>query len=147
MLAKKFKHSKAHSILTIKSNLEVKISLASKNDESENIPEDKGTLTYDFGSISDERKKSKRISSLVALWPFMKKYWVGLSFATIVLLVTAGVSLIIPIAVRYVVDSFNDGSTILMDRYFTIAIGIAAFFALGTALRSVSYTHLRAHET
>ena len=142
MLAKKFKHSVAHSILTIKSNLEVKISLASKNDESENIPEDKGTLTYDFGSISDERKKSKRISSLIALWPFMKKYWVGLSFATIVLLVTAGVSLIIPIAVRYVVDSFNDGSTILMDRYFTIAIGIAAFFALGTALRFYLVTRI-----
>ena len=74
-----------------------------------------------------KEKKSKKISSLIALWPFMKKYWVGLSFATFVLLVTAGVSLIIPIAVRYVVDSFNDGSTVLMDRYFTFAIGIAAF--------------------
>ena len=61
MLAKKFKHSIVHSILTIKSNLEVKISLASKNDGSENIPDDKGTLTYDFESISDERKKSKII--------------------------------------------------------------------------------------
>ncbi len=109
---------------------------------SSNVTGTKSSLEYDFKSATDNRKSSKKISSLMALSPFIKKYWVGIAFASIVLLITAAISLVIPIAVRYVVDSFNEGSTVLMDRYFSFAILIASFFALGTALRFYLVTRI-----
>ena len=117
--------------------------ISTKNSEiSKEVSEPARSLIYDFESASNDRQKSRRISSLVALWPFMRTYWIGISFATIVLLVTASISLVIPIAVRLAVDSFNDGSILLMDRYFSLAVLIAGVFAVGTAFRFYLVTRI-----
>ena len=62
--------------------------------------------------------------------------------AVLALVLTAVVSLTLPLAVRRVIDNFNveDGS--ILDRYFTAALGIAALLAVGTALRYALVTRL-----
>ncbi len=89
-----------------------------------------------------EREKSKRISALTALWPFMRPYRGLLALAVIALTLTAAVSLVLPMAVRRVVDGFNSEEAGLLDQYFGAALGIAALLAIGTGLRYYLVTRL-----
>ncbi len=90
---------------------------------------------------NDDREKSKRLGSLRRLWPFMRPYTGLLSAAMVALCLTAAISLILPLAVRRVIDNFNAESAIL-DLYFGAAVAIAAALALGTALRYALVTRL-----
>lgn len=89
-----------------------------------------------------EREKSKQISALTALWPFMRPYSWLIVLAAFALTATAVVSLILPMAVRRVVDGFNTEEATLLDQYFGAALGIAALLALGTGLRYYLVTRL-----
>ncbi len=89
-----------------------------------------------------DRSKSKRISALKELWPFLKPYKLMISIAFLALTLTAVVSLILPLAVRRVVDTFNSGNTLILDQYFLVAIGIAGLLSVGTALRYALVTRL-----
>ena len=81
-----------------------------------------------------DRPTSKRIGALRGLAPFIRPYrWTALA-ALAALMVTAGISLILPIAVRRVVDGFQKGGG-LLDYYFEAALFIAAALALGTGAR------------
>jgi len=88
-----------------------------------------------------DRPTTRRIGALRALWPFLRPYRVMMAGAFLALLATAGVSLILPVAVRRVVDGFAEGAA-LLDEYFIAALGIAAALALGTALRYALVTRL-----
>lgn len=90
----------------------------------------------------EERAASKRVGSLRGLLPFLRPYRGLLMLAVASLVLTAGVSLILPLAVRRVVDGFNAGTTALLDQYFGAAIGIAALLAVGTGLRYYFVTRL-----
>ena len=87
------------------------------------------------GADDLEREKSKRVGALRELWPFMRPYKGLMVAATFALVLTAGVSLILPITVGRLVDIFLESNTELLDRYFLIAIGFAGLLALGTGLR------------
>ncbi len=64
-------------------------------------------------------------------------------FAAIAALVaTAMISLVLPIAVRRVVDGFETSAVELLDSYFTAALGIALLLAIGTGLRYYLVTRL-----
>ena len=89
-----------------------------------------------------EREKGRNISSLFLLTSFFKPYYLNLILASLVLILTAGISLTFPIAIRRVVDGFFSNSTSLMDYYFAAAFGLASFLALGTALRFYLVTRL-----
>ena len=89
-----------------------------------------------------ERAKSRRISALGALWPFMKPYSGMMLAALAALTLTAMVSLILPLAARRVVDNFNSAAATLLDQYFGAALGIAALLAAGSALRYYLVTRL-----
>ena len=91
---------------------------------------------------NEERQKSKKLGSLAALWPFLLPYRVLMTAALLALTVTAMISLILPMAVRRVVDNFNTEDGALLDLYFSAALGIAAMLALGTALRYALVTRL-----
>ncbi|MDA7424945.1 ABC transporter transmembrane domain-containing protein [Thalassococcus lentus] len=84
---------------------------------------------------TEEREKSRKLGSLSALWPFMKPYRALMAAAILALVATACISLILPLAVRRVVDNFNVKSGELLNLYFGAALAIAAALALGTALR------------
>lgn len=90
----------------------------------------------------EEREKSKRIGALRGLAPFLAPYrgMVFLAFCALVL--TAGVSLMLPLAVRRVVDGFETESVGLLDDYFAAALAITALLALGTGMRYYLVTRL-----
>ena len=93
-------------------------------------------------ATDEDREKSKRIGALRELAPFMAPYrWLAF-FAAIALVLTASVSLVLPIAVRRVVDNFNTADAELLDSYFMAAIGVAGLLAVGTALRYMLVTKL-----
>jgi ATP-binding cassette subfamily B protein len=89
-----------------------------------------------------ERAKSKRIGALSSLWPFLAPYRVLLAAAIVALVLTAVVSLILPLAVRRVVDGFETSAESLLDSYFLAALGIALLFALGSGTRYYLVTRL-----
>lgn len=91
---------------------------------------------------SEEREKSKQIGSLKALLPFLLPYRALIAAAISALVLTAVVSLTLPLAVRRVVDGFETESAELLDQYFLAALGIAGLLALGTGLRYYLVTRL-----
>ena len=98
--------------------------------------------TQTVRTSSEEREKSRRIGSLKALWPFMRPYRGLMAAALCALVLTASISLVLPLAVRRVVDNFNAEDGALLNLYFGAALGIAAMLALGTALRYALVTRL-----
>ena len=91
---------------------------------------------------NEERETSKRIGALAALWPFVRPYRVMMAFAILTLVATATVSLVLPLAVRKVVDNFNADESNLLDQYFAMAIVVVALLAFGTGMRYALVTRL-----
>ena len=91
--------------------------------------------------IIADRPTTKRIGALRALWPFIRPYRALLWAAFGALVITASISLVLPLAVRRVVDGFDAG-THLLDQYFGAALGIVALLALGTGMRYYLVTRL-----
>ncbi|WP_044036800.1 ABC transporter transmembrane domain-containing protein [Octadecabacter arcticus] len=89
-----------------------------------------------------ERERSKKVGALTALWPFMRPYGWMIALAGIALVSTAMMSLVLPLAVRRVVDNFDIAESGLLDGYFAAALGIAGLLAVGTALRYYFVTRL-----
>jgi len=94
------------------------------------------------GAETEDREKSKQLGALAGLWPFMRPYRVLMVAAGLALVLTATVSLLLPMAVRRVVDNFGAEDGAILDLYFSAALGIAALLALGTALRYALVTRL-----
>ncbi len=82
-----------------------------------------------------DREGSRRIGSLRALLPFFRPHLGMVAAAAVALVATACVSLVLPLAVRRVVDGFQTGASELLDSYFVAAFAIAGALALGTGLR------------
>lgn len=95
-----------------------------------------------ISNAEEERAKSRQIGILRALGPFFAPYRGMLFLAILALLVTAGVSLVLPMAARRVVDGFSTGDLALLNSYFVAAMGFALVFALGTGLRYYMVTRL-----
>ncbi len=91
---------------------------------------------------TQDRGKSKNVRALHALWPFVVRYSVLFYGAILALISTAVISLILPIAVRRVVDGFETSAVELLDSYFAAALVIAALLAVGTGLRYYLVTRL-----
>ena len=89
-----------------------------------------------------EREKSKRVGALRGLAPFLSPYRLMVVLSGLALVLTASLSLALPMAVRRVVDNFGTENDALLDKYFGAAVGIAALLALGTGLRYALVTRL-----
>ncbi len=90
----------------------------------------------------DERARSKKIGVLRSLWPFMKPYRLLMIGATLALILTASMTLTLPLAVRRVVDNFRIEDGDLLEWYFLAALGIAGILAVGTGIRYALVTRL-----
>lgn len=90
---------------------------------------------------AEMRASSKQVGALRGLAPFLRPYRGMTLLAIAALVVTAGMSLLLPLAVRRVVDGFNEDVAIL-DQYFGAALGIAALLAIGTGVRYYLVTKL-----
>jgi len=89
----------------------------------------------------EDRPASRRVGALRALWPFLRPYRLLMTLGVMALLLTSGISLILPLAVRRVVDGFNAGS-MLLNEYFEAALLIILLLAVGTGLRYALVTLL-----
>ena len=92
-------------------------------------------------AAGEDREASRRVGALRGLVPFLAPYRALVAGAVLALVATATISLILPMAVRRVVDGFNQGAE-LLDQYFLAALAIAALLALGTGLRYYLVTRL-----
>lgn len=93
-------------------------------------------------AAEEERAKSKNVRALRALVPFMAPYKLLLSAALAALVLTAALSLVLPLAVRRVVDEFQTGAVDILDSYFFAALIVALLIATGTGLRYYLVTRL-----
>jgi len=93
-------------------------------------------------TAKDEREKSRRIGALGALMPFMRPYRLLMAAAGAALVLTAMISLTLPLAVRRVIDNFSADEAALLDQYFLAALIIAGLLAVGTGLRYALVTRL-----
>ena len=91
---------------------------------------------------AEDRATSKKISALGALWPFMMPYRAMVVAALAALVLTACVSLIMPLAARRVIDNFDVENGEILQSYFLAAIGIVGLLSIGTALRYYLVTRL-----
>ena len=89
----------------------------------------------------EDRPTSRKVGALRALWPFVRPYRGQVAIALTALAGTAAISLVLPLAVRRVVDNFDDGAG-LLDEYFAGALIIVVLLALGTAARYFFVTRL-----
>jgi len=94
------------------------------------------------GADQLDRERSKRVGALAELWPFLRPYRVLLGAAITALVLTAAVALVLPMAVRRVVDNFGTEDGALLDQYFAGALIVAALLALGTGARYLLVTRL-----
>lgn len=92
--------------------------------------------------ITEDRPTSRKVGALRGLAPFLKPYRILAIGAGLALVLTATLSLLLPLAVRRVVDGFNTADVTLLDEYFSAFLGIAALLALGTGLRYWLVTRL-----
>lgn len=90
----------------------------------------------------EERLKSNDIKPLQGLLPFIKPYRNLLIAAIIALIFTAITSLVIPLAVRKVIDGFTMEALAQLDVYFTATVVVMGALAIGTGLRFYFVTRL-----
>ena len=67
---------------------------------------------------SKERQPSKQLGALSGLLPFLLPYKGLIAASCLALIITAGLSLVLPLAVRRVIDTFENGNESILDLYF-----------------------------
>ena len=82
-----------------------------------------------------ERPKSAKIGPLRGLAPFLSPYRWTIVGVALALILAAGLTLSLPMALRRVIDGFGAADYGLIDRYFLAFLGIALALALATAMR------------
>ncbi|MBK6467566.1 MAG: ATP-binding cassette domain-containing protein [Rhodobacter sp.] len=92
--------------------------------------------------IIENRPTTRKVGALRGLAPFLRPYRLLTLGALAALTLTATVSLILPLAVRRVVDGFQSANVALLDNYFAAFLAIAALLAVGTGLRYWLVTRL-----
>ena len=91
----------------------------------------------------EDRTRSRDLRPLRDLVPFLAPYRGMLAAALAALLVAAGATLSLPVAVRFMIDQgFSAESAAHVDRYFLALFGIAALLAFATAMRYYLVTWL-----
>jgi ATP-binding cassette, subfamily B, bacterial len=95
------------------------------------------------GAAASERPQNRRLKPLLSLMPYIARYrWQALA-ALAALLIAAVTTLIVPIAVRRMIDfGFSRESASLIDSYFAVMIAIVAVLALASAARFYLVTTL-----
>ncbi len=92
--------------------------------------------------ILEDREKSKTISPLRGLFPFLAPYKGLMIAAGIALVFTASISLALPRVVREVIDGFTLEAIRELDGYFMAIIVVMGAMAIGTGLRFYFVTKL-----
>ena len=82
------------------------------------------------------RPKSRNLKPLLRLTPFLTRYKGRMVLALMALLVAAGATLVVPLAVRRVIDhGFTAANAALVNQYFLGMLLVVVLLALGSAIR------------
>ncbi len=85
---------------------------------------------------SDPELRSKDLRPLLKLLPFLAQYRKQAAIALLALIVASAATLVVPIAVRQVLDQgFNAANIELINRYFLVMFGVVLLLATGSAVR------------
>src|SRR4051794_30054887 len=85
----------------------------------------------------------RKLRPLVRLVPFFARYPLQIAFSVAALIVAAGATLAIPIAVRRVIDhGFSGAGATLVDRYFLAMLAVVLMLACASAVRFYFVTWL-----
>jgi ATP-binding cassette subfamily B protein len=77
-----------------------------------------------------------RVGPLLALVPYVMRYRAQVAAAMVALLVAAGAMLVVPLAVRRMIDNGFSAERIgLIDQYFAVMLAVAAVLAVASAAR------------
>ncbi|HKA79012.1 MAG TPA: ABC transporter transmembrane domain-containing protein [Xanthobacteraceae bacterium] len=92
---------------------------------------------------ASEPARGRKLKPLLSLVPYVLRYrWQALA-ALVALLVAALATLVVPIAVRRMIDfGFSRDSAAMIDSYFTVMIGLVGVLALASAARFYLVTTL-----
>lgn len=90
-----------------------------------------------------DRPKSRNLRPLRALWPFIRPYRGTLLVAIVALLVASAALLVVPMAVRDVIDSgFSAADAEKVDEYFVYLLGVVLLLGVFGAARMYFVTWL-----
>lgn len=82
------------------------------------------------------REAARSSRPLRAVWPFVRRYRGRLALALGFLLIGAAAALVLPIAVRQMIDlGFDPKNAAVIDRYFLALFAVAALMAVSVGLR------------
>ena len=82
------------------------------------------------------RPKSRNLKPLLRLTPYLTRYQGRMMLALLALLVAAGATLVVPLAVRRVIDhGFTAANAALVNQYFLGMLLVVVLLALGSAIR------------
>ncbi len=89
-----------------------------------------------MAKYSDPALKSKDLRPLLNLLPYLKFYRWQISYALIALVVASASTLVVPVAVRRILDQgFNAANIELINTYFLGMIGVVVVLAASSAIR------------
>ena len=83
-----------------------------------------------------------KVALLARLAPFLEPYRLLVSAAVMALVINSAVTLAMPVAVRLIIDAFATAPETVLNRYFLLALVLAAALAAGSALRYALVTRL-----
>ena len=85
---------------------------------------------------SDTARPRASLGALTPLIPFAARYKGRIAAAVVALIAASGATLVVPVAVRRVVDlGFAHGEVGMIDAYFGALIGVVAVLAVASAAR------------
>ncbi|HXK53309.1 MAG TPA: ABC transporter transmembrane domain-containing protein, partial [Hyphomicrobiales bacterium] len=91
----------------------------------------------------EPQKGRARLRPLAQMWPYVARYKGRLIAALVALLAASGATLIIPVAVRRVIDhGFSRANAEFVDQYFAVMMAVVALLAVASASRFYFVTWL-----
>ncbi len=97
----------------------------------------------DTASAPAAGQRSVKLKPLTRLLPYIARYRGRALLALLALVVASGATLIVPVAVRRMIDfGFSADAAALIDSYFSVMIAVAAVLAASSALRYYLVTTL-----
>jgi ATP-binding cassette subfamily B protein len=93
-------------------------------------------MSNTFEDEARRRPKSRNLRPLLRLTPFLSRYKARMALALIALLVAAAATLVVPIAIRRIIDNgFSAANAALVNQYFFAMFVVVAMLAIGSAVR------------
>jgi ATP-binding cassette subfamily B protein len=92
----------------------------------------------------DQRSgQGRKLRPLALLLPYVARYRLRVGAALVALLVASGATLVVPIAVRRMIDfGFSADRMVLINQYFSVMMAVAVILALSSAARYYLVTTL-----